>query len=477
MSALGRAAASGVRWAALGQLLRQGVLLGALVAITRLIGPERYGIVSMALAVIGFVELFRDLGTSASIVQRREADAELLASTFWLNLAFGALCAGAVVLCAPLAAAFFRTPEVAPVLRGLSLGFLLSSLGLVPLALFQRDLAFRTLALIETLAAIGGAVAGVGMALAGLGVWSIVGQSLVMAGLTSALAWACTRWRPSWRLSGVALVAFREFGAGLVGFNLVNYFARNADYLLIGRYLGAASLGVYTLAYRLILLPQQNLALAVSRVLFPVLARLDDVAQFRRAYLRLATLLATIATPLYVGLFALREPLLRLCFGEEWLPAAPILAVLAPVGLFQVLSGTVGLIYQARGRTDLLLRWGLGAGALTVAGFALGLPWGALGVAIAYALTMLILAYPVFAIPFRLIGLPVLSFARALLPACACGAGMLAALAALAPLARPLSDALTLIVGGAAGLGVYLALSWLLNRAALLELRRALVLY
>jgi O-antigen/teichoic acid export membrane protein len=474
VTSVGRAAARGVRWAALSLALRQALLLGALILITRLIGPERYGLAMMALAVASFVDLFKDLGTGAAIVQRRDCDDDLLASTFWLNVVFSAFCAAAVALAAPLAAAFFREQEVTGLLRGLSLGFVLASLSIVPLALFQRALAFRILAMIEILAALAGAAAGVGVALAGFGVWSIVAQSLATAAVTTAVAWAASPWRPLLRVSRAGLAPFREFGAALAGFNAANYFIRNADYLLVGRYLGALSLGVYTLAYRLILFPQQNLAVVVNRVLFPVLARVEAPDEFRRTYLQLARLLALLATPVYVGIFTLREPLVRACFGEEWLAAAPVLALLAPVGLFQILSGSTGLIYQARGRTDLLLRWGLAAGFVTVVSFAIGLRWGLPGVAAAYLGSTFGLAYPVFAIPFRLIDLPVATFAREMLPALGCGAGMLATISALSPLAVGMPPVAALASLGAAGGAVYLALSWLLNPGALAELRRGI---
>lgn len=475
MIGLRRAAISGVKWASAGQIGRQALLLATLVLLVRIVGPQNYGLLSMAITVTGFVDLFKDLGTGAAIIQRRERDELLLASTFWLNLGAGALCSALVALGAPLAAIYFREPAVTPVLRLLSLSFIISSLGLVHLALIQRAIAFRSLALIELAAAAVGAAVGIALALSGFGVWSLVGQSLSAALTTTILAWATQPWRPQARFSPAALAAIRRFGGGLVGFNIVNYFIRNADYALIGRYLGALSLGLYTLAYRIMLFPQQNLSLVVNRVMFPVLARVEDPAEFRRSYLQLTALIAFLATPIFVALGALREPLLRAAFGPEWLPAAPLLLMLAPVGLFQALSGTTGLIYQARGRTDWLLGWGIAAGVVTVAGFTIGLRWGAFGVATAYAVVTLLTAYPAFAVPFRLIELSVGRFARRLLPALACGAGMLLLVLGLAPLVAGLPDLAALALLGAAGGAAYLGLSWWLNRAALRDVARLLL--
>ncbi|MEI7769491.1 MAG: lipopolysaccharide biosynthesis protein [Chloroflexales bacterium] len=474
MIALRQAAVSGIKWSTASLIGRQILLLGTLVLLSRIVGPQSYGLISMAVTITGFIDLLKDLGTGAAIIQRKECDDALLSSTFWLNLAIGALSTALVALGAPLAARYFREPGVTSVLRLLSLSFVVSSLGLVPLVLTQRAIAFRTLGMIELGAAAVGAAVGVGMGLAGFGVWSLVGQTLAATTTTTALAWAVSPWRPRLRFERSAIELIRAYGSGLVGFNIVNYFIRNADYALIGRYLGALSLGFYTLAYRIMLFPQQNVSLVVNRVMFAVLARIDDDAQFRRAYLQLTTAIAFLATPTFIVLGALREPLVRAVFGPAWLPAADLLLVLAPVGLSQSLSGTVGLIYQARARTDWMFRWGLGSGVITVSGFVIGLRWGSFGVACAYAIAALILVYPVFAIPFRLIGLPMTTFVRGILPALACGLGMLLTILLLAPLAASMPDIASLAALGAVGGMVYLGLSWWLNRAIVRDVVRML---
>ncbi len=474
MTALRQAAVSGVKWAAVSQIGRQILVFGTLVLLTRLVGPQNYGLLSMAITITGFVDLLKDLGTGAAIIQRSECDDSLLASTFWLNLGIGTLCTALIALGAPLAALYFREPGVTPVLRLLSISFVISSLGLVQLALIQRSIAFRALALVEISAAVAGATVGVGMGLSGMGVWSLVGQTLATTLTTTILAWVASPWRPHVCFDRSAIETIRSYGAGLVGFNIANYIIRNADYALVGRYLGTLSLGIYTLAYRIMLFPQQSLSLVISRVMFAVLARIEDDARFRRAYLQLTAMIAFLATPIFIVLGTLREPLVRAAFGPEWLPAAPLLLVLAPVGLFQSLSGTVGLIYQARARTDWLLRWGVGAGVITVIGFIIGLRWGIFGVTAAYAIVTLVTAYPAFAIPFTLIGLSVTEFVCGLLPALACGAGMLLVILGLAPLTTGLPDLGELALLGATGGAVYLGLSWWLNRTAIHEVARML---
>lgn len=471
---IGQAAGRGARWAAISQAGRQLILLSSTILLTRLVGPDNLGLLSMALTVTGFLELFKDLGTGAAIVQRREHEPGLLASIFWLNLAMGSLCAAAILIGAPLAAAVFREPDLTLVLQALSVGFLISSLSIVHLALLQRAIAFHALALIEIGSAGLGAIVGIGMGMAGFGIWSLVAQSLTAVGAATILAWVMQPWRPRLQIARGALVRIRGFSSGLVGFNLVNYFIRNADNALVGRYLGATSLGYYSLAYRLMLIPQQNLAMVGNRVMFPLLARLDDDEQFRRAYLRLCRMVALLATPVFVAMFGLAEPLVELLFGIEWMPVVPLLLILAPVGLLQSLSGTVGLIYQARGHTDWMLRWGLGAGLATLIAFVIGLRWGILGVAAGYGLVTLASLYPVFAIPFHLIRLPLARFARALLPTALCGTLMLLIILGLHLVTADLPALAQLLIPGCIGGLAYLGLSWRLAPEPLRDLGRAI---
>jgi PST family polysaccharide transporter len=474
VSELRRTATVGLRWSAVGQLGRQGLTLVTTVLLSRLLGPESFGLMSMAVVVLGFLELFRDLGSGAAVVQRRELDPPLLSTLFWLNLAAGIVCAALLVAVAPLAALAFREPLIVPLLQALAVGFVIGGLGVVQQALLQRAVAFRAIAGVELTAALCGALVALALALRGAGVWSLVAQSLVTTLVATPLYSLLSGFRPRLRFEPAALRGVAGFSGGLVGYNLVNYLARNADNLLIGRFLGPGSLGLYSLTYKLMLFPVQLLAQIAARVLFPVLSRVEDDQRFRRIYLELCAVIALVAAPVYVAMGAMSEPLTLALLGPEWAGAAPLLAILAPVGLFQALANPTGLIYQARGRTDLLLAWGLGSSAVMVASFAIGLPWGVNGVAAAYALSMIALAYPVFKLPFRLIELSVADLLRTLVPCLICAAAMLALLlgARLALAGLPPAPLLALVLP--AGALFYLACSWWLNREPLLACLRLL---
>ena len=152
------------------------------------------------------------------------------------------------------------------------------------------------------------------------------------------------------------------------------------------------------------LLPRDSITQVLSRVLFPAFSRMQDNAdRLRASYLRSCGAIAFVTFPMMSGMAVVAEPFVHGLLGDKWLPALPVIWILAAVGAMQSVGSTVGQLYLAKGRADWLFRWGITAGTLTVLSFLLGIPWGIIGVATAYALVNCVLLYPLFAIPFRLV--------------------------------------------------------------------------
>lgn len=258
----------------------------------------------------------------------------------------------------------------------------------------------------------------------------------------------------------------------MTGFNLFNYFARNADSVLIGRFLGAQDLGYYSLAYRLLLYPLQTVSHVIGRVMFPVYAQLQtDDARFRRAYLKTTGAIAFVTFPMMLGLMMCARPFVLTLFGAQWMPVIPLVMILAPVGMLQSIVTTVGAIYLAKGRTDYMLRWGIVTGILAMVAFAIGLPWGVRGVAVAYALATAICLIPNCVIPFRLIQLRIGELRSALLRPFICSAAMFMALVGLQvllPLHLSSGSILGILV--LVGLSFYLCCTWVMNRGQVQEI-------
>jgi len=468
---LRRSAISGIKWSSISHFGRRGLSLITTIVLARLLAPADFGLVAMAAVVIGFIELFKDLGTATAVIQRKDPSQGLLASVFWLNSGFGLAAAMVLCLLAPLLGAFYREPQVIPIMQALSLSFLLSGLSNVQMSLLERNLEFDKLARIEIGTTLFAALVGITAAFLGHGAWSLVYQMLAGNFLGTLLFWSASRWRPSWQFDWPEIRSVMAFSLNLTGGNIFNYFARNADKLLIGRFLGVQDLGYYDLAYRLMQFPLQGISAVIGRVMFPLYSRMqDDAGQFGRTYLKVASAIALISFPLMLGLTALAGPFVLTLFGAAWTPVIPLLLILAPLGAVQSIATTVGSIYMAKGRTDWALWWTVGAGLLIVLSFVLGLPWGILGVTASYAIMFLFLTYPAFAIPFRLIGLKVRDLGGVLWQPATCSFVMYAVVAGTALWLPPdVPGWLTLSLLVPLGAMVYFACSWAINRALLLE--------
>jgi O-antigen/teichoic acid export membrane protein len=396
------------QWSAFSQATRQAAQLVVTVILARLLSPDDFGVIAMASVVTGFVILLSDLGTSAAVIQRAEHSPRFLSAVFWVNLAFGLILMVTVAASSPLIARFYREPRLISVLLVLSLSFPLTALIALQRALLEKALSFDVLARIEMFAtAIGGAI-GVAVALAGGGIWALVLQAVSMPAVMAVALWARSGWRPRLETDLSEIRSILGLSGYLTAFNVVNYFARNADYVLIGWMLGTRELGYYSMAYRILMFPLQNLSAVITRVTLPAFSRIQgDDSRFRRGYLASIGAIALISFPVMAGVFSVARPFVDAAFGEQWLPMVPIVMIFAPVGLVQSIVATTGSIYIAKNQTALLFKWGLFASVIVVASFVVGLSWGAVGVAVCYGIASLALAYPGMAIPLRFIGLRV----------------------------------------------------------------------
>jgi len=397
---------------------RQALQIASVTTVARVLGPGAYGIMGMAALLLSFVVNLRDLGTGTAIVQKPKVSNDLLSSLFWLNFLIGLALAGFVAATSKLTAEFFHTPALIPILCVLSLSIWLTSCGIVHNSILLREMRYRSLALADLGAALSAYIVALSCAYSGLGVWSLVFASIASAGSTTLLYWVFSGWRPGLVFHREEIRSVANFSLNLSGSVIVNFFARNADNIVIGRVRGQKELGDYQMAYNLMLTPISNISSMIAQITFPAFSRIQgDNDRFRSAYIRQSMMVGLLTFPMMAGMGVLADPLIRSLLGKSWIGAILVFKILAPVGLVQSVATLTGQIYTAKARTDLMLRWSIGATIVLVASFIAGAQYGAVGVAVAYALSyLLLLLYPCFMIPFRLIDLKVRDYAAALLP-------------------------------------------------------------
>lgn len=424
-SSTGRQARRGVAWLSGSQIARQATQLLTVAILARVLIPADFGLMSMALVVVGLMALLREMGLGAAVIRSDQPTAAFLSTLFWANAAVSMAVAFAMIAVSPWAAEWFGEPRLEPVLIGLAPVFVLSGLGVVHQSILERGFRFGYVALAELLSYGVGAAVAIVAALMGAGVWSLVAQAVAQAFVLTGLLVLLAAWLPGLTFHGRELLRVAGFSLSIMGFNAANFVSRNADYALIGRYLGPSDLGYYTLAYRLMLYPLQVVATVFGRVMYPIYSRLQDQdPELRRQYVRAVGVIGFLAFPIGLGMMAIPERVVTVLFGTAWAPAAGPLALLAPVAVVQVIVTTVGPIYLAKGRTNLLFAWGMITAVVTVSGFVIGLKYGIEGVAGSYLVTTLLLMYPALAIPYRLVGLKVRTVAATLARPLLCAVAM-----------------------------------------------------
>ena len=385
---------SGVLWNVAREAAQLVLRLGFSVVLARLLTPREFGLMGMVGVFTGFAAIFVSLGLGGAIIQRKHLLPEHLSSALSLSLlSAGGLCI-LFFSASGLIAQLYNEPSLKPLIQALSFQFLLSATGLVHSALLRREMRFKDLAFIDTAAFVAGNSVAVAAAYLGAGVWSLVLNSLAYAAVNMALLWWRSGWRPHVGVSKAAVHDLWSYGKHLMGYNALNYWARNADNYLIGKYCGAADLGAYNRAYQLMLMASQQITENVVGVLFPAMSKMqDDVLRFRNALLKSHRIIALFAFPLAAGVSLLAEPLILVLFGPKWKEVIPLIRVLAWTGLGQSLS-TQGLVFNSLGRPDLTFKVGAINSVIFVLSFLCGLPWGAMGVAVAYTAAWWLLVFP-----------------------------------------------------------------------------------
>lgn len=399
-------AVSGVKWIGINQGVRQLVQIGTLAILAILLTPDDFGLLTMALVVTGFIDLFKDLGTRVAIIQKKDASEVFISSVFWINVGIGIIASLLLFSLAPLIARFYHEPRLTVILQVMAIGFPISGPGISVKAHLERTMAFSLVGTIESISVILGAVVAIVMAYMQWGVWSLVAQSLTVVTANTILCWYFSRLRVSWCFNWSEVRDMLGYSLNYSAFTVTNYLARNVDYLLIGRYLGKESLGYYTLAYRIMVYPLQNISSVLNRVMFPVLSKVqDDNTRIAAGYLRVVEYTALISFPLMLGVVALADPLVHVVFGDKWLQVIPLLTILAPVGIVQTVVSTTGPVYLIKEKTKILLGWGIANGAVLIAGFSIGLQWGIEGVCWAYLIVSVGMFPVAMHIPLRFIDL------------------------------------------------------------------------
>ncbi|MDT7571916.1 MAG: polysaccharide transporter, family [Actinomycetota bacterium] len=374
---------SAARWGLFARAGSQVLQLAGILITARLLTPADYGKLAVIVPVTNFASILTDMALGSGLIHARRVTERLLATAFWLNALTGVgLCVIVGTLSFPLAR-FYDEPQLVPLVWLSSLTFALN-LALVQTSLLERTFRFRAIATIELVStALNIALVAV-LAARGAGAYSVVIGILLYTLCVTGATSAVVRYRPrAWMDRESARELWRFTGA-LTGYNVVNFWSRNADNLVLGRFVSQVALGNYSRSYQLMRLPIFQMSAMMNRVLFPALSRLrDDPKRLGRAWLRALAVAGSITTPISLGIAVIAPSMVHVLFGQRWMGMVPILEILSVAALPQIYTTTVGGVLRATDATHLLFRLSLISAAMTFVAIGVGLPWGTLGVAIA----------------------------------------------------------------------------------------------
>lgn len=382
----------GLRWSAIQNWGSQFGSLLVFLVLARLLAPEAFGLLAFANVLLSFLLLGVDLGLGVALVQRQTLEPGHRSSAFWLQVTSGAALMVVCIAAAGPVAAALAQPELAGVLRGLSLVLVVSALGGVPAALLRREFAFHVMAAASVVGILASAVVAIGLALRGFGVWSLVGQQLTYEAVYVAVLWVGCGWRPRFAASRRHLLELFRFGRYVSAFQILRLMSKRADHFLVGFFLGEVALGYYSVAHRVLQVMTQLLVVTIKQVTLPTLARLQtDPRRLREVLTRGSGLAGLVGFPIFLGTAAVAPELIPLMFGSQWLPAIPLIQVLAMAGVVASINALLENVLLATGRPAVRLRLGAINAAITLVACGVATRWGVLAVAVAYVSSQVVM--------------------------------------------------------------------------------------
>ncbi|BBD65351.1 hypothetical protein NIES4072_09790 [Nostoc commune NIES-4072] len=457
-SNLRQKAVKSVIWTVIESLGRQVVILVVFFILARLLNPETFGLIALASIFIEFVQIFVDQGFSVAIIQRQEINSEHLDTAFWTTLGISILLTILSVGGAGLAADFFKQAQLVPIIQCLSISFIFYGLSSVQQAVLERKFAFKSLAIRSLLAVIFGGIVGIWMAFLGFGVWSLVGQQLSTSFIQVLVLWRVSDWRPGFQFSMIHVKELFNFGINISAFNIINFFNRRADDLLIGYYLGLVALGYYSIAYKLLLVMMQILISTTTKIALPIFSRLQaEPERLLNAFYTATQFTSIIAFPIFLCVPVLATEFIKVFLGEQWIQSIPVLQILSLIGPVHLIFFYNNSVILALGKPSWRLWIQVINTVTNVIGFALVVRLGIVAVASAYVVRgYFILPISLLAIN-KLIKINLNNYLRLyIVPLVASGAMVITILTTKYFLGKFLEAWMLLAISGIFGISIYI---------------------
>ncbi|MFZ5845670.1 MAG: lipopolysaccharide biosynthesis protein [Patescibacteria group bacterium] len=385
MTSLKHKTISGIKWTLIASVAQRALSFVATIILARILTPADYGLFALAFVMIDGFGIFKSLGFDSALVRRKDGDIEKAANTaFFLIPAMGMILFGILYIVAPWGSGALGNPQVTPIIRTLGLVFVISCFGKVPQTILYRSMQFKYKSYGEIAAQAVYVITAITLALNKFGVWSLVIAYVCKTFTQMIMDWSFSGWRPQlWRIererqdtmtpshkSPGVLVSWCpgaqsiklnfdthlakemfQFGKFVLGSGIIGFLFSNLDNLIIGKFLGVTMLGYYALAMSLANSLNGYFLGKVGMIMYPAYSKIQEQTRdVERVMLKMLKYVGMIALPFCVGLLIFATDILRVVFGEKWLPATNVLRILALVGLLRAIGSSIWPVFLAKGQ-------------------------------------------------------------------------------------------------------------------------------
>lgn len=390
---IGQKAARAFAFVAAGNMMSNLVTISGTVVLARLLTPNDFGLMAMIGTATGLLMVFESFGLYMVTIQKSNLTHDEMNFLFWLNLLVASMMGLLLFLAAPFIAHFFKKPELIPLTQVIALTFVLRGAANQHSALLNRNLLHGKSSVAGVLGAISGTIVAIIAALLGAGVWALALRQVAEAIIRTVSMWIFSGWIPAWVKWKKEYMPSVHSGTRITLTNLMYYTSRNADDILVGRYIGADPLGQYKLSYQVLLLPLRRISDPIASVMVPLMAQiLDEPERYRKNYMAVAKILHLLNASLGIFVMFHATVIVTGVFGEKWKDAIEPMRWLAISMLAQGITNTTGWLFLTQQRNKEMMQWSMFSSAVTVISFLIGLPFGINGVAAAWSIGCLILA-------------------------------------------------------------------------------------
>ena len=348
-------AVSSFNWVGLSTVVNAFVQLAQVALLARFLTSTEFGMMALIQIVVTFSTFFLDMGFSNAVIQKQDVTHRQLTGLYWLNIAVGIITFLAIYSLSPFIAIVFDSQSISSLIKVAAASFLIVPFGQLYRVILQKELKFRMLAVTDMIATGAALLCSLALALQGYGVYSLV---LAMLLNNAVITIGCMlvgvrHFVPSGPFSLDDLRSFYGFGLFQTGEKVINYFGAQVDKLIIGRYLGMDALGLYNMAWNIIIFPILRINPVFTQVAFPIFSKIQNMPeQLNRYYGKMLSMIMLINFPLMAGLFLSADEIVRLFYGPGWERTAPIIRILAAAGLLKSFANPGWTVILAKGRAD-----------------------------------------------------------------------------------------------------------------------------